>query len=190
MLFRSFTKDGATMIVAAGTPAQIGEVKLFNVADGNVTGDLVRTDDAVFGIALSPDGTKLATAGADRAIRIFELATQKQVLNIEDHADWVMDVAWSPDGKKLASASRDKTSKVFDATTGDSLVTFNGHGDAVYSVGFSTDGAQVVTAGNDKQIRIWQTADAKAVRSGMRLVSWWRRGSLGYGNIRVAHSPS
>ena len=160
-----FTKDGATMVVAAGTPAQIGEVKLFNVADGNVTGDLVRTDDAVFGIALSPDGTKLATAGADRAIRVFELATQKQVLNIEDHADWVMDVAWSPDGKKLASASRDKTSKVFDATTGDSLVTFNGHGDAVYSVGFSTDGAQVVTAGNDKQIRIWQTADAKAVRN-------------------------
>lgn len=160
-----FTKDGATLIVAAGTPAQIGEVKLFNVADGNVVGDLVRTDDAVFGVALSPDGTKLATAGADRAIRVFELATQKQVLNIEDHADWVMDVAWAPDGKKLASASRDKTSKVFDATTGDSLVTFNGHGDSVYSVGFSIDGAQVVTAGNDKQVRIWSTADAKAVRN-------------------------
>lgn len=160
-----FTKDGATMIVAAGTPAQIGEVKLFNTASGEVTGDLVRTDDAVFGVALSPDGTRLATAGADRAIRVFELATQKLQLSIEDHADWVMDVNWSPDGKKLASASRDKTSKVFDSTSGDSLVTFNGHGDSVYSVGFSTDGAQVVTAGNDKQIRIWAAGDAKQVRN-------------------------
>lgn len=174
-----FSKDGATMIVAAGTPAQIGEVKLFNVADGNVIGDLVRSDDAVFGIALSPDGTKLATAGADRAIRVFEVATQKQVLNIEDHADWVMDIAWSPDGKKLASASRDKTSKVFDANTGDSLVTFNAHGDSVYSVGFSTDGAQVVTAGNDKQIRIWAAGDAKQVRN------------MGFGGevFRVAITP-
>ncbi len=160
-----FTKDGATIVVAAGTPAQIGEVKLFNVADGKLLGDLVRTDDAVFGVAISPDGKRLATAGADRSIRVFDIATQKQELLIEDHADWVMDVAWSADGNKLASASRDKTSKVFDAKTGDSLVTFNGHGDSVYSVGFSTDGAQVVTSGNDKQIRVWQTTDAKQLRN-------------------------
>lgn len=160
-----FTKDGQTLVVAAGTPAQIGEAKLFNVADGKLLGDLVRTDDAVFAVTLSPDGKRLATAGADRTIRVFDMVTQKQELSIEDHADWVMDVAWSPDGKKLASASRDKTSKVFDSTTGDSQVTFNSHGDAVYSVAFSPDGAQVVTGGNDKQVRIWQASDAKQVRN-------------------------
>lgn len=160
-----FTKDGQTVIIAAGTPAQIGEVKLFNVADGKLLGDLVRTDDAVFGIAISNDGKRLASAGADRAIRVFDIASQKQELAIEDHADWVMDIAWSPDGKKLASASRDKTSKVFDATTGDSLVTFNSHADSVYGVAFSPDGASVVTSGNDKQIRVWQASDAKQLRN-------------------------
>ena len=175
-----FTKDGATIVVAAGTPAQIGEVKLFNVADGKLLGDLVRTDDAVFGVAISPDGKRLATAGADRSIRVFDIATQKQELLIEDHADWVMDVAWSADGNKLASASRDKTSKVFDAKTGDSLVTFNGHGDSVYSVGFSTDGAQVVTSGNDKQIRVWQTSDAKQLRN---------MGGFGGEVFRLAFTP-
>ena len=89
-------------------------------ADGSLQGDLVRTGDSVFAVAYSPDGKKIAAAGADRAIRVYDLATGKQLLAIEDHADWVMDVAWTPDGKKLASASRDKTSKVFDATTGDS----------------------------------------------------------------------
>ncbi len=160
-----FTKDGQTVVVAAGTPAQIGEAKLFNVADGKLLGDLVRTDDAVFAVSLSADGKRLATAGADRTIRVFDVATQKQELAIEDHADWVMDVAWSPDGKKLASASRDKTSKVFDSTTGDSQVTFNSHGDAVYSVAFSPDGNQVITGGNDKQVRIWQPGDAKQIRN-------------------------
>jgi WD40 repeat protein len=160
-----FTKDGQKIVVASGTPAQIGEAKIFQVADGKLLGDLVRTDDSVFAVSLSPDEKRLATAGADRAIRVFDFATQKQELLIEDHADWVMDVAWSADGTRLASASRDKTSKVFDAATGDSLVTFNGHGQPVYGVGFQADGKIVVSSGSDKQIRTWNVADAKQVRA-------------------------
>lgn len=160
-----FTKDAQKIVVAAGTPAQIGEAKIFQAADGKLLGDLVRTDDSVFAVSLSPDEKRLATAGADRAIRIFDFATQKQQLLIEDHADWVMDVAWSADGTRLASASRDKTSKVFDSTSGDSLVTFNGHGQPVYGVGFQADGKIVVSSGSDKQIRTWNVADAKQVKA-------------------------
>lgn len=160
-----FTTDGQKIVVASGTPAQIGEAKIFQVADGKLLGDLVRTDDSVFAVSLSPDEKRLATAGADRAIRVFDFATQEQQLLIEDHADWVMDVAWSADGTRLASASRDKTSKVFDAATGDSLVTFNGHGEPVYGVGFQADGKVVVSSGSDKQIRTWNVADAKQVRA-------------------------
>ncbi len=160
-----FSVDGKTLFVAAGTPAQIGEVKIFNVENGQLLGDLVSTDDSVFAVSLSPDGTKVACGGADRAIRVFEVATGKELLAIEDHADWVMDVAWSPDGTKLASASRDKTAKVFDLKTGDSLVTFNAHAQPVFGVGFSPDGSQVVTSGADKQIRVWNVSDAAQARA-------------------------
>ena len=160
-----FSADGKTLFVAAGTPAQLGEVKVFNVENGQLLGDWVSTDDAVFAVSLSPDGTKLASAGADRAIRVFEVPSGKELLTIEDHADWVMDVAWSPDGSKLASASRDKTAKVFDLKTGDSLVTFNAHAQPVFGVGFSPDGNQVISSGADKQIRIWNVSDAAAVRA-------------------------
>ncbi len=159
-----FSSDGKTLAAAAGTPAQIGELKLFSVEDGKLLGDFGVSDDAFFAVAWSPDGKKLASAGADRTIRVFDIATGKEELSIEDHADWVMGLAFSPDGTKLASASRDKTAKVFDAKTGDSLVTFNGHGDAVYGVAFTPDGKQVVTCGADKQIRIWNVGDAKETR--------------------------
>ena len=159
-----FSSDGKTLAAAAGTPAQIGELKLFNVEDGKLLGDFGVSDDAFFAVAWSPDGKKLASAGADRTIRVFDIATGKEELSIEDHADWVMGLAFSPDGTKLASASRDKTSKVFDAKTGDSLVTFNGHGDSVYGVAFTPDGKQIVTGGADKQIRVWNVGDAKEAR--------------------------
>jgi hypothetical protein len=160
-----YSPDGSLIAVAAGTPAQSGEIKLFKSADGSLVKDLVTTSDAMFAVAFSPDGKRLACGGADRAIRVFEVETGKQQLLIEDHADWVMGIAWSPDGSKLASASRDKTSKVFDAKTGDSLVTFPGHGEPVFGVQFLPNGTEIATAGRDKQIRIWNAANAQQVRA-------------------------
>ena len=142
----------------------MGEVKLFNVADGALVADLFTTDDEVFAVALSPDGTRLAAAAADRSVRLFDVASRQQQKMIEDHADWVMDVAWSPDAKKIATASRDKTSKVFDSTTGESQSTFNGHGQPVFGVGFLPDGNSVATSGRDNRIRVWAVADAKQAR--------------------------
>lgn len=159
-----FTADGKTLAVAAGTPGQLGEVKFFNVDNGELIADLFTTDDEVFAVAFSPDGTRLAAAAADRSIRLFDVASRQQQKLIEDHADWVMDVAWSPDGKKIATASRDKTSKVFDSATGESQSTFNGHGQPVFGVGFLPDGNSVATSGRDNRIRVWAVADAKQAR--------------------------
>ncbi len=159
-----FSADGAQLAVAAGTPGQLGEVKLFATADGTHQKTLVRTKDAVFAVSYSPDGKTIAAGGADRIVYAIDIETGRTKLQIEDHADWVMDVNWSPDGKRLVSSSRDKTSKVFEVADGRSVVTFNGHGDAVYSAAFLSDGQQVVSAGSDKQARIWKVTDGKEVR--------------------------
>jgi WD40 repeat protein len=156
-----YSPDGKLIAVGAGTPAQLGEVKLFSAATGDLVADLARTGDAVFAVAFSPDGKRLAAGGADRAIRVYDVATGKQQLSIEDHADWVMDLAWLPDGSKIVSASRDKTAKVFDARTGDSLVTFNGQAEPVLGVAIAPDGMTAITSGRDKSLRRWNIADAK-----------------------------
>jgi WD40 repeat protein len=164
----AYSPDGKWMATASGDPGQFGSVQLW-IAEpdggGKLARDLLETTDSVFAVAFSPDGTKLAAAGADRAVRIWEVATGKELALIEDHADWIFDLAWSPDGKRLATASRDKTSKVFDVEKKESIATFPAHAETVYCVAFAPDGKSVVTGGADNQLRVWNPdEDAKQAK--------------------------
>ncbi len=165
----AYSPDGKWMATASGDPGIYGVAKLWSVESNGAVKpvrELVETQDVVFSVAFSADGKKVAAAGADRTIRVFEVETGKTLVQIEDHADWIFAIAFSPDGKRLASASRDKTSKVFDIEKKESLVTFPGHAQPVYTVSFTPDGKQVATGGEDNQIRVWDPdKDGRQVRN-------------------------
>lgn len=165
----AYSADGAWLATASGDPGQYGAAKLWKAnPDGSAefVRDLVESNDATFAVAFSPDNSLVAAAGADRAIRLFQVESGEAVATIEDHADWIFDLAFSPDGKRLASASRDKTAKVFDVAEAEALVTFPGHAETVYAVSFSTDGTLIASGGADKQIRVFNPdEDAKQVRA-------------------------
>jgi len=164
----AFSADGKWMAAACGDPGVYGLVKLWSIAPGEPpkpARDLAESADAIFAVAFSPDGRKLAAAGADRVVRVYETATGEVLVQIEDHADWIYDLAFSPDGKLLATASRDKTTKVFDVEKKESLVTFTAHAAPVHAVAFAADGKSVFSGGADKLIRNWTIEDeAKQTR--------------------------
>jgi len=156
-----YSPDGSLLAVAGGAPGISGEVKAFEPGTGSLMKDFGSLADVAFRAVFSADGKKLAACGADRTIRIYDVASAAQERLIEDHADWVIDVAWSPDGSQIASASRDKTAKLFNAVTGDSVTTFPGHNEQVFGVSFGPDGKRVVSAGADKKLIAWKTDDGQ-----------------------------
>ena len=66
-------------------------------------------------VAFSPDGTRLATAGADHTARLWDVQTGQPLLECKGHTDSVYGVTFSPDGMWLATASLDRTARLWDA---------------------------------------------------------------------------
>ena len=59
---------------------------------------LIGRAGAVCGVAFSPKGSLLATAGYDESVRLWDAVTGAAVRILSGHADSVWGVAFSPDG--------------------------------------------------------------------------------------------
>jgi WD40 repeat protein len=66
-------------------------------------------------VAFSREGARLAAAGADGAVTVWEAATGQEALTLRRHTGPVFSVAFSPDGARLASAGADRTVMVWDS---------------------------------------------------------------------------
>ena len=77
--------------------------------------DSITVGSLVFGLAFSPDGTRLAAGCRDNAIHLIDVASRQEVAELRGHTDYVHAVAWSPDGTRLVSGSGDKTVRVWDS---------------------------------------------------------------------------
>jgi len=75
---------------------------------------LERHTDEVWFLAFSNDGTRLATAGKDHQVIIYE-TTDFQVLHrFTDHREAVTYIAWSPDDSRLVTCSQDREARLWD----------------------------------------------------------------------------
>jgi WD40 repeat protein len=112
-----------------------------------------------FGLAFSPDETKIAIAGYNGSIRIIDVNTGATVLNISAHTGSVLAVDYSSDGMYLASASMDGRVKIWNAQTGALVRNIAAHTGQVNTIKFSPDNQYIASGGNDKNINIWKVSD-------------------------------
>ncbi len=118
LLSLAFSRDGSLLAASGGTPARFGEIQLWDVASGKLRRSIVVTGDTVFGVSLSPDGTRLAAGCTDNTVRIVDTASGKELSKMGAHENWVLGTVFGADGKRIVSVGRDRSAKLTDAASG------------------------------------------------------------------------
>ena len=119
----------------------------------------------VTSLAFSPEGKTLASGSVDRSIKLWDVASGRELRSLGGHGSWVISVAFSPDGRTLASGSDDNSIKLWDAASGRELRTLTGHRKNVVSVAYSPDGKILASGSWDKSIKLWDPATGRELRS-------------------------
>lgn len=162
----AFSPDSKILAVATGHENEEtypGEVKLWDVARGEVVAVWQKLPSEVQAVAFSPDGKTLAAGcfsyprGKMRGfVKLCDVERRRQVASYHVHDAQVHSLAFAPHGGFLLTGSYDCTAKTWNPATGKLLSVLGGHSDAVQAVAVSADGLLIATASWDGLVNVWE----------------------------------
>ncbi len=131
---------------------------LASIKNGKLLAELNGHTEWVEGLAFSPDGRLLASAGADRSIRLWNVAERKEIRRFQGHQDEVSCVSFLPDGKTLVSGGKGGSVRLWSLTAttnnpGHRFLPQRVRGAPV----FVANGESFITVCRDGSVRRWDT---------------------------------
>ncbi|HEV3261097.1 MAG TPA: hypothetical protein VG013_29870 [Gemmataceae bacterium] len=169
----AFSPDGAVLAAEdmdwqTRTPA----VRLWDVATGQELRRLKGWGGDLSCLAFSPDGKALATSNRVRPrgvgallweVRLWSVATGKELRVVNTTDSGVFALAFLPDGKTLALGEAGGAIVLWDASRGKEIRRFGGDGFVTAPLVFSPDGRALAVAsfqhyGAESKVRLWEVA--------------------------------
>jgi WD40 repeat protein/ankyrin repeat protein len=120
--------------------------------------------DVITSWSISSDGKTLITGDNNNFIKLWDIATGKEIRTFSGHTGEVICLDFSTDGRLLISGSVDRTVRLWDVATGKELYTLSsqifserGKEDNVNSIGFLPDGKSFIS-GSGHDFSLWDIA--------------------------------
>ncbi len=163
----AFSPDGK--LLAAGETN--GNIRLWQISDGQLFLTLEGHTDQISSIAFSPDGHILASGNDDKSIKLWEIPSGRLIRTLEDTIG-ICSVNFSPDGQTLAAGNYDHTVKLWNVQTGQPLRILRGHTNWVRAVAWSPDGALLASSGDDQTIQLWDVGKGQRLKTLQAHTDW------------------
>ncbi|TAF08940.1 MAG: serine/threonine protein kinase [Nostocales cyanobacterium] len=139
----------------------------------------------VSSVAITPDAKTIASS-SNSMVKLWNIATGKEITALKGHTQNVNVVTISADGKYLVSGGDDKTIKVWNLNTKKLIYTLISHTDSVQDLAISKDGKTLVSASDDKSIKVWNLATGKLIRTLIGHSDWVRSVAISPDGVTLA----
>ena len=107
-------------------------------------------------IAISPDGSQVASGGRDSTIRIFDLHRKEELRVLTAHRKAISAISYFSEGLEFASVAMDHAVVLWDAATGAQRATLWGAKGEVFASVVTTGEEPLVVVGlADGALRVW-----------------------------------
>ena len=114
-------------------------------------------ENPVQAVALSSGGRLLASGGADKKLRLWNLDTLDLVRTYRRQGDFISAISFSPDDRLVASGTLNGGISIFRTSSRSRIKRLGGHGGEITAMAFSPDGRLLITASKDSTIRVRET---------------------------------
>ncbi|XP_029457922.1 autophagy-related protein 16-2 isoform X2 [Rhinatrema bivittatum] len=124
-------------------------------------------DSEVNGVKFSPDSKLVATGGADRVIKLWDVVGGRlqRVQTLDGCGGSITSVEFSPSGNRILAASSDKAAHLWKLDSSKCKDTLTGHGDKVTAAKFKSVVHQAVTGSMDRTVKEWDLHKGACLRS-------------------------
>lgn len=139
-----FSPDGKTLAVGGASDANpneaIEQMRLLDLASGNLVGVLSGRHRAFTCVKFHPDGNRLVTGNQQGIVDLWNWQTAKHLHSYKGHEGIVTSVCFDNTGKQIISGSEDHTVKFWSTLHAHSTTPLYQHDQPIASMNVSTDG--------------------------------------------------
>lgn len=165
ILALAWSPDGTLLATGGGEASRSGELMIWNATDRTLIHNIEDAhSDTVYGVEFSRDGKRLASAAADKFVKVFDIATGEHVRSFEGHTHHVMDVSWKGDGTQLVSAGADNAMKVWNVETGEQIRTISTYQKQVTALNFVGMTDEFISCSGDRRVFRHRASNGGTVR--------------------------
>jgi hypothetical protein len=152
----AFSPDGKRLLAGLDAASNSAGVEVVDVHSARRVASLRGHTATVMAVAFVPAGNHFVSASLDGTLRLWDLATGKQLWRSE-HKGGIHDLAVSPDGRQVLTAGfGDRQVRLWNRENGAPLHVFPAHLASVLGVSFARDGRRALSSDTVSCARLWK----------------------------------